>query len=422
MQISRLKNGLRYVAIPRKETGAVTVLVGIGAGSRHETDELAGVSHFVEHMNFKGTKKRPTPLEVAEYIENIGGITNAYTSKEHTAYYVKIASEHLREALEFLSDNLINSLNLPDEFEREKGVVIEDLKMHKDRPMEEVAELFEEKLFIDKALARRIGGTPESVSNITLDGLKNYKNKHYVANNIVVAIVGKYDTNKLGNIEDLVQTYFTFATGGNESLSKFGENKSTVVVCDDRKIEQTNLILGFAGPGSRDSKKYAAKIMAMILGGSMSSHMFTEIREKRGLAYAIHTSHSGYSDTGMIFTQAGIANENLAETIKAIMVEYKKIVNEKVTEAELKRAKEIIRGGLMISLEDSENLADMLVTQELTQDKITTPSQAIEQFMRVGLEDVLKISQEYLNLDKMVVSVVGPGAKEERVWDILKTE
>lgn len=415
-----LKNGLRVLLLPRAETEAVTVLLGVGVGSRDEEDRIAGISHFKEHMNFKGSAKRPTAKEVSEFIEDRGGIVNAYTGKQHTCYYVKIASEHLGAALDYISDNVQNPINSPEEFERERGVIIEDLKMHKDRPMEEVAEIFEETIFSDRALARRIGGDPESVAKITHDDLLNFEKKYYHTANYVLGVVGNYSEMGEERLLALIEQSFKESSAPKISRSISDGVESAAVVCDKRSIEQTNLIVGFNAPGYRDKRRYALKLLARILGGSMSSRMFSEIRESKGLAYAIDTSYGGYDEIGSIETYAGIANENLKQVIEAIIEEYKKIKHEPVSDQELARAKEITKGIIKISFEDSEELADEFVTSELDEGRVLTPEEIIDHYMNVTVADVQEVAQSYLDFSKMVVSVVGPGADKAEIESWIK--
>lgn len=415
-----LKNGLRLILVPRKEIASVTVMFGVGSGSRDEDENVAGVSHVIEHMNFKGTKRRPSPKKVAEFIEDIGGMANAFTSKETTGYYVKIASEHLEKAFDYVSDNVQNSLNLKPEFEREKRVVIEDLKMHKDRPMEEVIELTEEAFFTEQSLARRIGGSPESVAKISLDQMIAFEEEHYVAENCVLCVVGNFGSFSEKDMIDLTEKYFKLNSGEKQSHKKSQTVDKIVVTTGKREIEQTSLVLGFAGPGLKDEDKYAARIMARILGGSMSSRMFTEIREKRGLAYAIDTGCQSYTDTGAIYTQAGIAHDKIEEALKAILDEHKKIINSKISAEELSRAKEITRGGILISLEDSESVAESLLSAEIEQGELLSPEEIIKRYLAVTADDVLKVAKKYFDFSKVVVSVVGPKIEKNNINRILE--
>lgn len=415
-----LENGLRVILAPRTETQSVTVLLGVWAGSRYEKADEAGISHFVEHMNFKGTKKRPTAIEVSHFINDIGGMYNAYTDKEHTVYYVKISSDHLDLALDYISDNVINSLNLKEEFEREKGVVIEDVKMHKDRPMEEVEELFEEAVFSDESLARRITGTVESVAGITLAGLKNYRDARYVAGDSVLAVVGNFGKLDETKLIEKIEQYFKMPGGKAAGAKESGQNNKQVLLTQDRKTEQTNLIVGFPGPGLRSDDKYAFRMLARILGGSSSSRMFIEVREKRGLAYAVETAAQSYSDAGSILTLANVAHFNVEAATGAVIEEYRKITRSKVTAEELKRAKEITKGGILIGLEDSETLADMLVATELNQNGFLTPEEVIKHFLSVTEDEVLSVAQKYLNFDKLVITAVGPKINKKALNKIMR--
>lgn len=415
-----LKNGLRLILWPRRETQAVTVMFGVGVGSRDEPSDIAGVSHFIEHMNYKGTKKRPTATDVAEFIDDIGGISNAYTSKEHTAYYIKISSDHILDAFDYLADNIQNSTNITEEFDREKGVVIEDLKMHKDRPMEEVAELFEEAIFTDKSFGRRIGSCPKTVRQITREDLVNFKNKTYSAENSVLAVVGNFGGFSEKELSKKIGDYFVLNYGSKISRKTSGVVSNKTVTTGEMKTEQSNLIIGFAAPSAKNEDRYSARLLAQILGGSMSSRMFTEIREKRGLAYAIETSYQAYSDAGYLATQAGVAHQNIEKTIEAIMKEYKKIISEKVSQSELKRAKEIIKGGILIGIEDSKNLADMLIFMELIQGKLETPEELIKRYQAVSADEVLAVAKKYINFKQMVVSLVGPKINKDKINKLLK--
>lgn len=415
-----LKNGLRLILWPRKETQAVAVMFGVGVGGRDEPNEIAGVSHFIEHMNFKGTKKRPTATDVAEFIDDIGGMTNAYTSKEHTAYYVKTSSDHILEAFDYIADNIQNSTNLESEFDRERGVVMEDLKMHKDRPMEEVGELFEEAIFTDKSFGKRIIGYPKTVKQITRNDLVNFKSKTYFAENSVLAVVGNFGKLSEKEVIKKIEEYFTLNHGSKIIRKASGVLSNRTVTVGEMKTEQSNLIIGFAAPSLKDKDRYAARLLAQILGGSMSSRMFTEIREKGGLAYAIETNYQGYSDTGLIATQAGVAHQNIEKTIEAIIQEYKKIISEKVNPSELKRAKEIIKGGILIGIEDSENLADMLICMELIQGKLETPEEAIKKYQAITEEDISRVAKKYINFNTVVASLVGPTIDKDKINKLLK--
>lgn len=415
-----LKNGVRLIIALRTETKAVTVMLGVAAGSRYEDKSIAGVSHFVEHMFFKGSKKRPTPELVNDFINNIGGMYNAYTDKELTAYHVKISSDHLLEVFDYLSDNLINPLNLQEEFDREKGVVIEDIKMHKDRPMEEVFELFEETAYTSEALGRRIAGTVGSVEKISLSDLKKYEAEHYIAENVVLVVAGNLGKLTEDEVVQRAEEYFQVKSGKPGSFEKSDSVDKSKLAIGNRKTEQTNVIVGFGGPGLRNEEdKYAMRLLAGILGGSSSSRMFAEIREKRGLAYAMEADYQGYADTGSILALANVAHGNVEKAAKAIVEEYRKITIEEPSGEELKRVKEILKSGVLIGLEDSENLAEMLMRMEILQEKLIDPDEIIGRYERITPADILRVAKKYLSFDKMIISAVGSEIDKQKLNNIL---
>lgn len=417
----KLKNGVRLIIAPRTETKAVAVMIGVAAGSRYEDDKVAGISHFCEHMFFKGSKKRPTPKEVNDFINDIGGMYNAYTDKELTAYHVKISSDHLLEIFDYFSDNLINPLNLKEEFDREKGVVIEDIKMHKDRPMEEVMELFEEQIFTEKSLGRRIAGSVESVSKITHEDLLKYESEHYIAENLVIVVAGNLGNLSEEEVIQKVEEYFNIRSGKPLPNKKSSNRDLCAVAVDKRKTEQTNLVIGFGGPSVKDEEdRYAFRLLAGILGGSSSSRMFSEVREKRGLAYATETAYQGYSDTGSILTLANVANDKIDEAAKAIIEEYRKIKLEDVSPEELTRVKEIMKSGVLIGLEDSENVAEMLMRMEIVQGKLISPEEIVQYYEKITADDIKRVANKYLDFDKMVITAVGPEVDEEVLNKIMR--
>lgn len=414
-----LKNGVRLIIAPRHETQAVTVMAGIAAGSRYEPENLAGISHFVEHMSFKGSKKRPSPEAVNNFINNIGGIYNAYTDKELTAYHVKISSDHLLDVFDYLADNLINPLNKQEEFDREKGVVIEDIKMHKDRPMEEVIELFEEAVYSELALGRRITGTVESVKNIKLTDLNRYEQDHYIAENLVVVVAGSLGRLSEEEVVSAAEKYFTSRPGKKIQPKKSNTLEKSILTIGERKTEQTNLIVGFGAPGIQSSDRYALKMLGSILGGSSSSRMFVTVRERLGLAYAAESDYQPYSDAGSILTLANIAHENIEKAARAIIGEYRKIIDNPPSEEEMNRAREMIKSAVRIGLEDSENLAEMLLRMEIIEGQIREPEAMLDRYLKVSSDEVAEAAKKYLRFDKMVVSIVGSELKRKKLEKIL---
>ncbi|MEK9155860.1 MAG: pitrilysin family protein [Patescibacteria group bacterium] len=407
-----LDNGLRVILIPNQATNVLSAMVMFGVGSRYESDELAGISHILEHMSYKGTSRRPTPIEVAEAIESVGGEHNAFTGKEYTGYYTKVAPRHLETALDFLSDILLNSNYHESDLEREKGVIIEEVNMYEDTPMDLVGNKFEEALFGANALGRDVIGTKETISAVTRADLVSYRQSHYTGPNTTLVLAGNFGSRTPADLMRLITKYFAFAGKTSVDLSPltFAEKKSSKIIT--KKTEQSHLVLGFYGAPFAHPDLYKLKLLAVILGGSMSSRMFIEIREKRGLAYAVRTTANGYSDTGTIETQIGVPHNKVAETIKAVLAEYRKIKQESVGEAELKKAKEIALGRMLISFEDSLNLAMHYATGETIAREVVTPEELARLFEKISSRDIMDTAKKYLRDDRMALAYIGPSLSQ----------
>ncbi|MEI6498485.1 MAG: pitrilysin family protein [bacterium] len=416
-QNTTLKNGLNTVIVPIPSSNVVSTFVLFGVGSRYEEDNLAGIAHVLEHMHFKGTTKRPQAKDISEYIESIGGEHNAYTSKEYTGYYAKVAAKHLEKSFDFLSDLVLNPLFDVNELAKEKHVIYQELDMLRDMPSAIVSNKFDEAVFDRNALGREIIGTRESIGAIGRDDLIDFRKKYYVASNAVVAVVGN-----ITNIEEtlsLLEKYFVFESGKRAVVDSSDMTRQRRSIITNKKTEQSQIIIGFRGASSMDDDKYALKILALILGGSMSSRMFEEIREKRNLAYSIHTASSSYLDTGIIETQAGVAHDKVAEAIEAIMAEYSKIKSLGVTDFELQKAKDIITGAMLIGFEDTGELAEYFTRQALLNSSILAPDESLVKSNAVTCSDVLRVANKYLRDETLTMSLVGPWKKSETKFDKL---
>lgn len=414
-----LKNGIRLILIPKESTAVVTILTMFKVGSRDETPEIAGISHLLEHMHYKGTKIRPTALEVADFIESVGGEHNAFTNKEYTGYYAKVTPRHLERAVEFLSDNLLQSTFPEEELEKEKGVIIEEINMYEDLPMVSVESKFEEDIFGDNALGREIIGTKESVMGVSRETLMQYKQKHYGANNLVVVVAGNFGDYKEDIIAKIVEEKFNLENIEKSSVDKIELNNKKVFRYINKKTEQTHLIVGFKTVGFDHPDFFALEILASILGGGMSSRMFEEIREKRGLAYSVKTHCCNYVESGILFTQAGVPNSKVEEAFAAILNEYKNI-QFGVTKEELNKAKEMICGKILIKFEDSEELADHYATEATLAKKIMTPEEIINKFRSVTEDDIIKVANKYLIDEKMGSTIIGQNINKEKIEKIYK--
>ncbi len=389
-------------------------MVVFGVGSRYESEAEAGISHVLEHMHYKGTKKRPTPLELAEFVENIGGEHNAFTGKEYTGYYVKVAAKFINQSLDFLSDILTGSTFDSEELEKEKQVIISELDMYEDLPMEVAASRFELCLFGSNSLGRDVIGYKKSIRSVTRDSLIKYRDRFYSAKNCVVVIAGNFGAESESSLAKNIESSFAFSPAITEKYQDIDYDFSARRVVTKKKTEQSHFIVGFPGVAKSDPDRYTLSMLALILGGSMSSRMFTEIREKRGLAYSVRTSSENYLDTGAFETYAGVDNSRASEAIAAVITEYEK-ARDGVSASELQRAKEYIYGRVLISLEDSSEAANMYAISEILTGEIISPEEAISRYQAVSLDDVKRVAQKYIDQSKMVISFVGEAVDEKTI-------
>ena len=414
-----LKNGLRIITIPIKNTKTVSVLALIGTGSKHETKDINGISHFLEHMFFKGTKKYPTTLKIAERLDNIGGNYNAFTSKEFTGFWAKVGKEHFDLAIDWISDILFNSKFEEKEIKREKGVIIEEINMCLDNPMSYIGDLWEKLLYGDQPAGWLTIGKKENILKFKRkDFLKYFKN-HYLAKNMVVCVAGNFDKKA---IVEKIEKYFRKIKKGEiqEKLKTIENQKTPQALIHYKKTDQTHLCLGVKAYDLFQSKKYAQIILSVILGANMSSRLFTLIRERKGLCYYIHTSSDNSTDTGYLVTQAGIPHKNVEQVIKLIIREYKKLKTIKITEKELQKAKDYLKGTINLKLESSDFQASFHSFEELLTNKILTPEEKFGKLDKVSVSDVQKIAQDIFKPEKMNLAIIGPHKDKEKFQSLLK--
>lgn len=414
-----LKNGLRIITVPQESTQAVTILVLVGTGSKYEKKEDNGISHFLEHMFFKGTKKRPTPLEIAEPLDKVGGIYNAFTSQEYTGYYAKVEGSQFELALDWVSDIFLNSTLPKKEIEKEKGVIIEEINMLYDNPMSYIQTLWLRLLYGDQPAGWDIAGSKENVREMNREKLLDYRNKQYVAENTIISIAGKINESEA--IKKVKKYFSKIKT--TQALKKpkvFEKQTKPNLLLHYRKTDQTHLSLGVRAFGLFHPLRYAFEILATILGGMMSSRLFVEVREKLGIAYYIKTDAETTPETGYLVTQAGVNNENIEKAISAILKEYKKISQEKIPTSELKKAKDNIKGKLALLLESSDARASFYAGQELLEKKILTPKEVFARIDKVRRNDVLKAAQEIFKPEKLNLALIGPYKDKKRFEKLLK--
>ena len=413
----KLKNGLRLILAPLKGTKAVTVLVLFKVGSRYENKSNNGISHFIEHMMFKGTKRRPDTLTISKDLDRVGAEYNAFTSRDYTGYYVKVDAEKIDLALDILSDMIFNSKFETSEINREKGVISEEIKMYEDNPMMFVDDLFEENLFgEDHPLGRKISGSIKGINKFSRKEMLSYKEKYYRPDNGVIVLAG--NTSHLD--DKSINKYFGKAKGKTEASFKsfsYKDDKPKIKI-QFRETEQVQLALGFPAYSYFNDNIYALNLLSIILGGNMSSRLFISIREKKGLCYFIRTFTNTYEDTGSLIVQSGLDKNRVETAVQAIIEELNKVKKKGVTAEELNRAKECIKGKLVLTLEDSSNVADWYAKQELLIGKALTPEAKFKKIFKVTQRDIQSVANEIIQKERLNIALIGPVEEKKFVEKI----
>jgi len=414
------KSGLRVIVVPQKQnTQAVTVLALVKTGSKHEKKEEKGISHFLEHMLFKGTKKRPSPIKVVETLDRIGGAYDAFTSQDYTGYWAKVSAEKFDLALDWIADIFFNSLFEPKEIKKEKGVVIEEINMIFDNPANYIGFLWRKLLYGDQPAGWHIVGTKETVAGMGRENLLDYIKNQYVAKNTVLCLAGKLDRKKALAKAEKYFSKIKRKKPLEKPLVREKQRKPSLVL-QTRKTQQTHLRLGFRGYSLFDQGKWAEELLAVILGGMMSSRLFGKIREEMGAAYYINTIASFDPDTGFLLTGAGVDNGRVEEVIEVILKEHQQISQKGVPEKELKKAKDYLKGRLALSLESSDNQASFYGMQEVLQNKILSLRQIFNRIDQVSGQDILKTGREIFVPERLNLALIGPFKDKNKFQKLLK--
>jgi predicted Zn-dependent peptidase len=416
----KLKNGVRVVLVPDDKAVAVLAQVLVETGSAYENKKNNGISHFLEHMVFKGTKRRPSTKIIAEEVDGIGGQMNAFTGQEETGYWIKMPSGYAENAIDLVADIYLNPLLEQREINRERGVILQELAMYEDLPMRKVEEEFEELLYGDQPTGWKIIGTKENIESMKRGDMKKYMAEKYLSKSTVVTVAGNFDITK---VKQQLEELFGLKKNNKRKLPKkktIEKQSSPQVKLLTKKTDQTHLVLGFRSVDMFDSKRYALSLLSTILGGGMSSRMFLNIREREGLAYYIHTSSELGRDAGVFVVQAGVAKENLKKTIKLMLKEIKKIANKKVSVKELKKAKERLKGNVKIGLETVQSKAGFFGNQELFYEKVESPEEILVKYENVTAEDIQAVAKYIFKNSKLNLAVVGPHKNKKELKNILK--
>ena len=413
-----LDNGLRVLVSTMPYTQSVSMVICIGAGSRYESEELAGVSHFLEHLPFKGTKSWPTAREVSEAIEGLGGVSNASTDREMTVFWCKASRLHFRQAFAVLLDLVINPLLEPEEVEKEREVIQEELRMSNDYPSYRADLLIDEALWPDQAMGRDVGGTPDSVSVLSLDSIREYLEHQYTPVNTVVAVAGNI------TFEEVVEQA---STASRDWKSKeplpwqpvSNGHQEPVVRVEQRRTDQSHLCLGLPGISLDDPDRYPLSLLNVVLGDGMSSRLFLNLRERRGLAYEVHSSIDHFRDCGSLVVYCGVEPKKTLEAVLSVVEELKGMLD-RVPDQELVKAKEYCKGRLLLRMEDSRAMASWLAGQEMLQGEVNTLDYVIRQIDTVSIEDISRVAHRLFAEDKLHLAVVGPHRSDKSFRKLLR--
>ena len=415
--LQRLPSGLPLLTAPVDGTQSVTVLVFAGAGSRYEIQENRGISHFLEHMFFKGGKTYKNAAEVSMAIDAVGGDFNAFTGKEYAGYYVKVDSTHVELACDVLSDMLLHATFPPHEIEKERGVIIEEYRMYQDTPMYQAGWDFETLVYGDQPLGWDTIGTEELIRSVTQEDFQRHKNELYTPDNLVVTFSGNIDE---ATSMKLAHTYFAGAKG--KKATSFDPVKKYMgkrIGLTTKQTEQAHLVFGVEGVSALSNDHFAQKLLSVILGGSMSSRMFLRIREAKGLCYYISTSTDNYLDTGLLSTRAGVDQSRLHEAISAIRHEYEVAARDGFEAQELRRAKDFLKGKTTLAMEDSEERAHFFGKQQLLYPAVRDLPAYFQKIEDVTLESINRLAKKLLHKDNFRLVVIGKEKDEKKLEELI---
>lgn len=416
----RFENGINLIMVPLENTMAVTSIVLFGVGSRYENESQLGLAHFTEHMVFKGGKKYQTTQMISQALDSVGGEFNAYTSQEFTGFYTKTAAAHLELGLDVLSDMVIHPTFPADELEKEKGVIVEELNMYEDMPMQKVDQIFNLLAFGDTPLGRPIIGQKDSVRAFTTQSFQDYKDTYYTGSRCTIVVAGSFNQDEVIN---QIETLFGSMSKGLEIKPVEGvyQIRESIgrVALETKKSEQTHLIMSVKGFAADNKDRFVLKLLSTILGGNMSSRLFVSVREEQGLCYYVRSGVDSYTDVGLLVASAGVDNNRLEQAVAAIVKEMKKLKREIISQEELDRSKQYLLGKLLLSIEDSEHVAEMYGMQYLMKGRLEAISEIEEGINKVSTDDVYRITNQLFQDEWLRLAVIGPFEDAQKLNDLL---
>lgn len=412
-EVVKLPTGLRVMFVPLKEAQTATISITVKAGAEYETKDISGMSHFLEHMFFKGTKKYPHYKKISVLLDSLGASNNAYTDYERTKYYIKSDSRHLETTIDVISEIYLNSLFKKEEIEKERGVVLEEVDRREDNHFLKSYDVFKEMIHGNQPAGWRVIGSKENIKNFSRKDFLDYQKKNYTADKTLIVVAGKFNRNKILNILKKKFSGINTRIGDSKIKTQILEQKKPKVVVTNKKTEQVNLILGGRGVNRFDKNRYAADLLEVILGGNMSSRLFVEVREELGLAYSIGFDANFYTDHGYFMAYAGANPKNVEKLVKAIKKEFKKISKTAPGIKELTKAKDFIKGQIILGLETSDDWANFYGGQYLFYDRIVRLKEVIKGYDEVKPSDIKKLANKFFDPNSLNLSVTGPLHKKE---------
>lgn len=417
----KLKNGLTKIVVPMEDTPTATVLVMVNAGTRFETRENNGVSHFLEHMCFKGTEKRPDPRDIATELDGLGAESNAFTWYEYTGYYAKTRGENASAVLDILADIYKNSLLQAEEIKKESGVITEEIKMYQDLPMRHVHDVFRGQLFGDQPAGWEVLGPAKVVQSLDRDAMVDYRTSLYVPEATTVIIVGGVDQD---SISKEVDTYFgDIPAGKKQTATKAVYDGSAELLRHQKKeSDQTHLVIGTSAIAYDNDDVAALEVLSTVLGRGMSSRLFYQLRDQMGVCYYVRSGVEYYSDSGVFKVATGVDTSRVSEVVSAIVSEIKNLRDNLVDLDELEKAKEFLAGNFMLDMESTSEIANYIGEQSVLDMDMKTPEEEVSKIQQVTRDDVHRVANEILSPGVLKMAAIGPDVDKEKIESILKEE
>ena len=414
-----LKNGLRVVTVPMKDNPTVTVLVLVEAGSKYETKEVNGISHFLEHMCFKGTIKRPKAIDISRELDSIGSQYNAFTAQEYTGYYAKSDAKHFKKIFDVVSDIYLNSTFPETEMQKEKGVIIEKINMYEDMPNRHVQDLMMELLYGDQPAGWNIAGEKKNITGMKRDDFITYKKAHYLPEATTIVVSGQVNEKEV--MREVLKVFGKIESGKkSKKLKTVEKQEKSEVLLKFKKTDQTHFVLGVRTYDLFSKKNAVLSLLGGVLGGGMSSRLFQKLREEMGVGYYVRAYNDVFTDHGFFQVSAGVDNKRIEEVIHAVVEECRKLMREEVNAEELNKVKECLIGNMKLSLESSDDIANFYGGQELLKKEIKSAEEKAKELRAVSAKDIKKLANEIFKDQKLNLALIGPFKEKTKFSKILK--